>query len=168
MSPDLWVHVAQEPQPLPFAAPPEAGTWALERISAGYAWGKRVVGRANTRMCIVDSGVDCGHPDLQLRPTGPSDEAGASGAPAAPRSMCVEGVKYKGGVETVGVQAAADEAGHGTKVAGVVAAAGDGAGAAGVMYAGVRSFSLGVLAPLLLWGRMCRGLPAAAAASAAA
>ena len=143
MSPDLWVHVAQEPQPLPFAAPPEAGSWALERVSAGYAWGKRVVGRANTRMCIVDSGVDCGHPDLQLRPAAGStgDDAGTAGAqPPAPRSMCVEGVQYKAGVESLGLEAAADEAGHGTKVAGVVAAAGDGAGAAGVMYAGVSAF----------------------------
>lgn len=136
VSPDLWVHAAAyDPQPGPVAvrcqpAPPGfyyctptdgALSWGMIRVSAPYAWGHGVVGRPNTRVCIVDSGVDCGHPDLRL-PGG--------------HSVCAEGVRYWDGVETLGVEAAADEAGHGTKVAGAVAAAGDGVGTAGVMIGG--------------------------------
>lgn len=132
VSPDFWVHAAQSPQPpLPYAVPHPPGDvipWALERISAGYAWGKQVIGRTHTRVCIVDSGVDCGHPDLQVKPVATS---------SATRSACVDGVRYAAGKESKGVAAAADEFGHGTKVAGLVAAAGDGAGTAGVMHGGV-------------------------------
>ncbi|KAI7837817.1 hypothetical protein COHA_008305 [Chlorella ohadii] len=127
VSPDYWVHATQDTPVMPYTAPADGSSWALERISAGYAWGKLVIGRTHTRICIVDSGVDCGHPDLQVRPV-----VGSS----LTRSACVDGVRYAGGVETKGMAAAADEFGHGTKVAGVVAATGDNQGAAGVMYGG--------------------------------
>lgn len=136
MSPDLWVRTAQAggcqdvgPVPHRYCAPPDGAlSWGLERISAGYAWGRGVVGRGNTGICLIDSGVDCGHPDLQ-RPDG--------------RSVCAEGVRFREGVQTPGLEAAADEAGHGTRLAGVIAAAGDGAGAVGVMQAGVSAAGRG-------------------------
>lgn len=134
VSPDFWVHTTQETPPLPYSAPADGSSWALERISTGYAWGKQVVGRTHTRICIVDSGVDCGHPDLQVRPVKGSSQT---------RSACVDGVRYVAGKETVGVAAGADENGHGTKVAGVVMAMGDGIGAAGVMHGGVSGCGLG-------------------------
>ncbi len=141
VSPDFWVHATQDTPVMPYTAPADGSSWALERISAGYAWGKLVIGRTHTRICIVDSGVDCGHPDLQVRPV-----VGSS----LTRSACVDGVRYAGGVETKGVTAAADEFGHGTKVAGVVAATGDNQGAAGVMYGGVSLASLACCVAVLL------------------
>jgi subtilisin family serine protease len=65
----------------------------------------------------ADSGVDCAHPDLN--------------------QACVAGAAFNRGAASYGLTAARDSYGHGTYIAGAVAAAGDGKGTAGLMYGGV-------------------------------
>ena len=88
--------------------------WNLEAVGAPTAWstseGEGVV------VAVVDSGVDARHPDLRDQVVGAVDCVGAAGDPDACRP----------GGDT-------DRDGHGTHVAGIVAAAADdGTGVAGV------------------------------------
>ena len=88
--------------------------WNLEQADVAAAWpttrGEDVV------VAVVDSGVDARHPDLRDRVVGSTDCVGATGDPDACRP----------GGDT-------DPDGHGTHVAGIVAAsADDGRGVAGV------------------------------------
>lgn len=88
--------------------------WALERIGVERAWQTAASRGDDVIIAVVDTGVDLGHPDLRERflrdPTG-------------------EVV----GLDLVADGAPQDEHGHGTLVAGVIAATADnGAGIAGV------------------------------------
>jgi subtilisin family serine protease len=65
----------------------------------------------------ADSGVDCSHPDLA--------------------DMCVDEAMFVGGSRAFGPGAARDEAGHGTHMAGLIAASGNGKGTVGVLRDGV-------------------------------
>jgi subtilisin family serine protease len=115
------------PATFPFSAPSNerywSESWALQRISAGYAWGRGVGGRSAalvdpTRVCLIDTGVDCGHPDLA--------------------GLCTDGAAFlPGQAGRYGLQYALDSNGHGTYMAGMVAASGtNNRGVAGVLYRG--------------------------------
>lgn len=96
------------------AADPElARQWGLARIGAPAAWSTST--GAEVLVGIVDSGIDLGHEELAGRIAGSANCVGAGGDPT----------KCTGDAQ--------DDEGHGTHVAGIVAAAKDnGAGAAGV------------------------------------
>lgn len=76
--------------------------WGLARIGAPAAWG--VATGVGTTIAIVDSGIDADHPDLQGKVRGGANCVGRD-VPGG----CVDGDW-------------ADDAGHGTHVAGIAAA----------------------------------------------
>jgi len=92
-----------------WASPGEIANWGLTKISAQTAW-SMVNSTASAKVCIIDSGTDCRHPDLQKN--------------------CLDG--YNVLTNKRGIQAAMDDNGHGTQVAGVVAASYGNAGIVGV------------------------------------
>jgi subtilisin family serine protease len=98
-----------------WAASPRADQWGLERIGAPEAWG--AARGARTIVAVVDTGVHLTHPDL------------------APRLLRDRGGRVVG-LDLVDGGAPHDEQGHGTLVAGVIAAATD-AGVGGPGIAGV-------------------------------
>jgi len=88
--------------------------WGLAMIGAPTAWS--IANGAGVTVAIVDSGIDAGHPDLAGQVVGIVDCVGHDEVPGG----CVEGT-------------GTDDAGHGTHVAGIVAAAtNNGQGVAGV------------------------------------
>ncbi|EFN55744.1 hypothetical protein CHLNCDRAFT_134082 [Chlorella variabilis] len=102
-------------------------SWAMVKTSVGYVWGRGVGGRSvdtapskdgdETRVCIIDSGVDCEHPEL--------------------KPMCADGAAFvHNRAPQLGLQYAQDESGHGTYMAGLVAAAANDKGMAGMLYKG--------------------------------
>ncbi|MEO5679901.1 MAG: S8 family serine peptidase [Acidimicrobiales bacterium] len=94
-------------------AEPFAGAqWGLRQVGAEAAW-DRTRGRG-ARVGIVDTGIDLGHAELAGRVVASTRCLGTGGLP----SRC-------GG-------SAQDDGGHGTHVAGIIAAPLDGAGVAGV------------------------------------
>lgn len=70
----------------------------------------------------ADSGVDCDHPDLQ-------------GVCKFGKSFLTDGKKTK---QQDGLKAVRDEHGHGTMMAGLIAARGNDVGSVGVLQSGVR------------------------------
>jgi len=74
--------------------------WALDRIRAPEAW-KLETGSSETKVCVIDSGVEYDHPDL--------------------RSNVVEATSFCEGCEPSG----RDFGGHGTHIAGVIGAVGN-------------------------------------------
>ncbi|KAL4423273.1 hypothetical protein ABPG77_004542 [Micractinium sp. CCAP 211/92] len=96
--------------------------WAFARTSAGYAWGEGFTGTTNSsvRICLIDSGVDYTHPDLL--------------------GTVVAGQAFLNGQGTPGVNASRDENGHGTAMAGVIAAQLNGFGMAGMMNRGANLY----------------------------
>ena len=116
---------AQEPSTT--SDPGRSRQWALDRIGAGGAW--QVATGAGTTIAVVDSGIDVDHPDLRDKIDGTTDCVGRDDAPGG----CLDG-------------AGADDAGHGTHVAGIAAAATDNReGVAGVAPA-ARLLAVRVLA----------------------
>jgi subtilisin family serine protease len=80
--------------------------WGVVRVGASKAWERGVTG-AGVRVAIVDTGVDFKHPDLAAN--------------------------YKGGYNAIDSdKPAMDDHGHGTHVAGTIAAVADGEGVVGV------------------------------------
>ena len=114
---------------------------ALRRIGAESAWDV-VRAAPNVVVAMVDAGVDVTHPDLAGRVTAvPGGARGCAGLDAA--------------LGTLDRTAS----GHGTRVAGIIAAAGDGRGIAGVAWGGIRVRSYTALGPDL------RGTTASVAAA---
>jgi len=88
--------------------------WALTKVSAPNAWARGGDG-AGVTVGIVDSGVSLGHEDLAGRIVASTNCIGAGGSPGACKGV------------------GADDVGHGTHVAGIIAADIDnGIGVAGV------------------------------------
>lgn len=88
------------------ADPLLASQWGVERINAPAVWG--ISGGSGVLIAVVDSGIDAGHADLTGVVSGydfVNDDADAS-----------------------------DDNGHGTQMAGVIAAAANGVGTVGVAY----------------------------------
>ncbi|WP_135663795.1 S8 family serine peptidase [Halorhabdus rudnickae] len=97
--------------------------WGIDRISAPSAWGSvsnDAVGQVD--VAVLDTGIDFRHDDLDV----------------------AWGANFANGVEEYGRYAGLDNQGHGTAVAGVVAAADDGNGVVGVSP-GVDVYSVKVL-----------------------
>jgi len=93
--------------------------WNLPAIQAPEAW-DITQGSAAVRVAVVDTGVDCRHPDLQ--------------------DQCVDQFNYLTGSRDAG-----DDNGHGTHVAGIIAArTNNGVGVAGIA-SGVKLVALKVL-----------------------
>ena len=107
--------------------PGRSRQWALDRIGADASW--QVATGAGTTIAVVDSGIDVDHPDLRDKIDGTTDCVGQDDAPGG----CLDG-------------AGADDAGHGTHVAGIAAASTDNReGIAGVAP-GARLLAVRVLA----------------------
>lgn len=111
--PLIGAPVSQSAQGLVANDPGLPRQWGLARIGAPGAWS--IATGVGTTIAIVDSGIDAEHPDLQGKVQG-----GANCVAHDVPGGCVEGNW-------------ADDAGHGTHVAGIAAATtGNGQGVAGV------------------------------------
>jgi len=86
--------------------PGRSRQWALDVIDAPAGWS--VATGAGITIAIVDSGIDRDHPDLRQKIDGSTDCVGHDDEPGG----CLDG-------------AGADDAGHGTHVAGIAAASTD-------------------------------------------
>lgn len=118
-----------DPCLLGLLCPVDGDQRSLLRIGAELAWSV-VAGAPAVTVAIIDGGVDVTHPDLAGRVTAvPPGPAGCAALPTA-----------------LGT-ADRTASGHGTRVAGLIAAAGDGRGIAGVVPAGVRVRSYTALGP---------------------
>lgn len=102
---------------------------ALRRVGAESAWAV-LTGAADVTVAIVDAGVDVTHPDLAGRVTAVPN--GPGGCAALPAHLGPED---------------RTRSGHGTRVAGLIAAAADGQGIAGVAWGGVRVLAYTALGP---------------------
>lgn len=107
VDPDVVVQatgISGKGKPSP-AQPPQTLPWGIDRVEADLAW-LQTTG-TGVRVAIVDTGIDLSHPDLQNN--------------------------IKGGVNTINpVKSANDDNGHGTHVAGTVAAVNNTIGVVGV------------------------------------
>lgn len=101
--------------------PYRGAQWGLDRIEAADAW--TVSNGTGALVAVVDTGVDLGHPDL-------AGNLASSGADfVEPNGTCTGGKKNRTCVQ----DDAQDANGHGTHVAGIIAAVTDnGTGVAGV------------------------------------
>ena len=139
--PAVAATVPSEPCFLGFGCPVPGEQRALRRIGAESAW-EIVTGAPAVVVAMVDAGVDVEHPDLAGRVT--AVPGGAGGCAALDPALGT---------------ADRTSSGHGTRVAGIIAAAGDGRGIAGVAWSGIRVRSYTALGPDL------RGTTAAVAAA---
>lgn len=97
--------VAAKAKPSPPSQPAQIIPWGIERILAPSAWGTST--GAGVKVAILDTGIDLDHPDLRLN--------------------------IAGGVNTINPRKAPeDDNGHGTHVAGIVAAVDNTIGVVGV------------------------------------
>ncbi len=115
---------AQELGGRPINDPMADMQWGLQAVNAGKAW-ERTMGSPDVIVAVVDTGVDLGHPDLRDRLVSGfnfvNEVAGASGEPG---DTTITPVKNDGPM---------DDNGHGTHVAGIIAAqANNNEGIAGV------------------------------------
>lgn len=101
-----------EPDVLRYPSAASEITWGLDRVNAPEAWATTT--GTNTSVCIIDSGIDYDHPEFYRDGV----------------SIVKDSKNFNGDNHAT----AADGLGHGTHVAGTVAAALDDAGVAGVAY----------------------------------
>ena len=95
------------PTPTPTPGSTQVLPWGVDRIDADLSWGTTTAD--NVRVAVVDTGIDLDHPDL--------------------------GVNIKGGINTIySWRTADDDNGHGSHVAGIIAAVNNSIGVVGVGY----------------------------------
>ena len=102
---DVVFALKGKPQPSPPPQPPEEMAWGIDRIDADLAWASST--GAGVKVAILDTGIDIDHPDLVV----------------------------SGGVNVLGpfrTEKYNDDNGHGTHVAGIVAALDNDIGVIGV------------------------------------
>jgi subtilisin family serine protease len=94
--------------------------WAMPKIGAPATWDATTgAATANTKVCIIDTGIDGSHPDLRGRVLAQNTYLNGNGRVTNTRIY--------------------DDVGHGTHVAGTIAAIGNnGAGVAGLNYGGIQ------------------------------
>jgi minor extracellular protease Epr len=103
IEPDFEVHLVPLAKPGPPPQPAETVPWGVEKIGAPSVWGSYT--GSGVRVAVLDTGIDVKHPDLKV----------AGGA------SFVKGSKGYG-----------DDNGHGTHVAGIIAALDNEIGVVGV------------------------------------
>ena len=91
--------------PLPAGVDPAELPWGVRRVNAAGAWG--VTMGEGVKVAVIDTGIDCAHPDLAANCAGGYNAIDSSKPPM-------------------------DENSHGTHVAGTIAGALDGKGVAGI------------------------------------
>lgn len=112
---DVLVHATGKPAPPP--QPSQTLPWGIDRVEADLAWS--TTSGNGIKVAIVDTGISLSHPDLALN--------------------------IKGGVNTINsIKSANDDNGHGTHVAGTVAALNNSIGVVGV-GPGVNLYAVKVL-----------------------
>jgi len=120
-----------------------AEQWALQRgasLDGPLAWGLAGTG-AGTTVAVLDTGIDANHPDLRGALWANPDEVAGNGVDDD-RNGWVDDVH---GVDLIrGDGTPEDEEGHGTHVSGLIAAAHDGSGIAG-LAPGARIMAVKVL-----------------------
>ncbi len=104
---DALAHASGKPAP---SQPAQTLPWGVNRVDADLAW--NVTKGAGVKVCVVDTGIDKDHPDLQTNLAGG-------------RNFVAKGV-------TVDPSKWDDDNGHGTHVAGTVAAVDNTVGVVGV------------------------------------
>lgn len=103
IDPDVVVQATGKPTLSP--QPPQTLPWGIDRVEADVAWS--TTSGTGVKVAIVDTGIDLTHPDLASN--------------------------IKGGVNTINARKSAnDDNGHGTHVAGTVAALNNSIGVVGV------------------------------------
>jgi len=103
IDPDVVITAQKRPEPEPEPEPDEVLPWGVDRIDAELAWGGST--GAGVRVAIVDTGIDLEHPDLQV----------------------------VGNINIIKPRKSGDDdSGHGTHVAGTVAAVNNAIGVVGV------------------------------------
>ena len=126
--------------PLPRQAPLGGVFWGLDRVGAPSAWAAGVTG-AGITVAVVDTGVDATHPDLAANMwTNPGEIAG-NGLDDDNNGFIDDS---RGWDFASNDNDPMDLNGHGTHVAGTIAAANDGSGQTGVAY-GARIMPVRVL-----------------------
>ncbi|MCL4459216.1 MAG: S8 family peptidase [Chloroflexi bacterium] len=96
---------AKPPKPTPTPQPAEVLPWGVDRIDADLAWATSR--GAGVKVAVLDTGIDLDHPDLQAN--------------------------IKGGINTINsLKSANDDNGHGTHIAGIIAAVDNDIGVIGV------------------------------------
>ena len=118
IDPDVEVHALAKPpwaggnKGQPPAQPPQELPWGVNRIDAEWAWGAAT--GAGVNVAVIDTGIDSSHPDLAANVAGGINFVAKTWwKPAAPSKW-------------------ADDNGHGTHVAGIIAALDNDIGVAGV------------------------------------
>jgi subtilisin family serine protease len=117
----------------------EFGTlWGLTKIAAPAAW-DTTTGSPDVTVAVVDTGIDLNHPDLVPNLWHNTDDVAGNGIDDDANGFVddVDGWDFVGaGTRTNSPEDAnpTDVAGHGTHVAGTIAANGDGAGVVGVTW----------------------------------
>lgn len=106
--------------------------WGLDMIQAPEAWNQGYTGKGIT-VAVLDSGVDFTHPDLDQNIWINSDEISANGIDDD-KNGYVDDVLGWDFVDGDNVPLDMDDVGHGTHVAGLIAAENNGYGTTGVAY----------------------------------
>lgn len=106
------VKVKKQAEPLMNTTVPSNGElpWGIVRVNAAGMW--NITEGAGVKVAVIDTGINFNHKDL--------------------KDNYVDGVNYTGVKGLVGLGSPMDDQGHGTHVAGTIAAARNGIGVAGV------------------------------------
>ena len=108
--------------------------WGLQALGVQTPWSRHIVGYQGVRVCIMDSGIDLTHPDLQQNLYSNPGEVPGNGIDDDGNGIVddVHGAAFLNGMKSNDIN---DQNGHGTLVAGVIGATtNNGIGIAGVSW----------------------------------